>query len=82
MQVMTFVFPLLFELLEQVEKVFGANHPDPMEIEKAKKVLKVCIFLHPKLRLNFSMCIYLSNLFRICVNAGARTIPRRRDRKA
>ena len=26
---------------KQVEKVFGANHPDPMEIEKAKKVLKV-----------------------------------------
>jgi hypothetical protein len=24
-----------------VEKVFGASHPDPMEIEKAKKVLKV-----------------------------------------
>lgn len=25
----------------QVERVFGANHPDPLEIEKAKKVLKV-----------------------------------------
>lgn len=24
-----------------MEKVFGASHPDPMEIEKAKKVLKV-----------------------------------------
>jgi hypothetical protein len=24
-----------------VERVFGANHPDPLEIEKAKKVLKV-----------------------------------------
>lgn len=36
----------LLELIKQVEKVFGANHPDPMEIEKAKKVLKVCI-VHP-----------------------------------
>ncbi|KAL5539871.1 hypothetical protein UlMin_043570 [Ulmus minor] len=27
-------------LIKEVEKVFGANHPDPMEIEKAKKVLK------------------------------------------
>lgn len=26
---------------EQVERVFGANHPDPLEIEKAKKMLKV-----------------------------------------
>lgn len=26
---------------EQVEKVFAVNHPDPMEIEKAKRVLKV-----------------------------------------
>lgn len=25
----------------QVEKVFSASHPDPREIEKAKKVLKV-----------------------------------------
>jgi len=25
----------------QVERVFSANHPDPLEIEKAKKVLKV-----------------------------------------
>lgn len=25
----------------QVEKVFDASHPDPMEIEKAKKALKV-----------------------------------------
>ncbi|KAF5447909.1 hypothetical protein F2P56_033425 [Juglans regia] len=27
-------------LIKEVEKVFGASHPDPMEIEKAKKVLK------------------------------------------
>ncbi|KGN66442.1 protein EMSY-LIKE 3 isoform X2 [Cucumis sativus] len=27
-------------LIKEVEKVFGANQPDPMEIEKAKKVLK------------------------------------------
>ncbi|KAG6590232.1 Protein EMSY-LIKE 3, partial [Cucurbita argyrosperma subsp. sororia] len=27
-------------LIKEVEKVFGANNPDPMEIEKAKKVLK------------------------------------------
>ncbi|KAG8635764.1 protein EMSY-LIKE 3 isoform X3 [Manihot esculenta] len=27
-------------LIKEVEKVFGTNHPDPMEIEKAKKVLK------------------------------------------
>lgn len=27
----------------QVEKVFGASHPDSMEIEKAKKVLRVKI---------------------------------------
>ncbi|KAE8678841.1 Protein EMSY-LIKE 3 [Hibiscus syriacus] len=26
-------------LIKEVEKVFGANHPDPIEIEKAKKVL-------------------------------------------
>jgi hypothetical protein len=26
---------------EQVERVFSANHPDPLEIDKAKKVLKV-----------------------------------------
>ena len=26
---------------EQVERVFNANHPDPLEIDKAKKVLKV-----------------------------------------
>ncbi|KAL0379928.1 UNVERIFIED_CONTAM: protein EMSY-LIKE 3 [Sesamum angustifolium] len=26
--------------LSEVERVFGANHPDPVEIEKAKKVLK------------------------------------------
>ncbi|KAK4488632.1 hypothetical protein RD792_004401 [Penstemon davidsonii] len=26
--------------LAEVERVFGANHPDPVEIEKAKKVLK------------------------------------------
>jgi len=25
----------------QVEKVFSANHPDPAEVEKAKKVLRV-----------------------------------------
>jgi hypothetical protein len=24
-----------------VERVFGANHPDPLEIERAKKALKV-----------------------------------------
>lgn len=28
---------------KQVEKVFGASRPDPVEIEKAKKVLKVSI---------------------------------------
>ena len=28
---------------KQVEKVFTASHPDPMEIEKAKKMLKVNI---------------------------------------
>ncbi|KAE8660321.1 Protein EMSY-LIKE 3 [Hibiscus syriacus] len=27
-------------LIKEVEKVFGASHPDPVEIEKAKKVLK------------------------------------------
>ncbi|CAL8113450.1 unnamed protein product [Prunus armeniaca] len=27
-------------LIKEVERVFGANHPDPVEIEKAKKVLK------------------------------------------
>ncbi|KAL5765083.1 hypothetical protein ACOSP7_017379 [Xanthoceras sorbifolium] len=27
-------------LIKEVEKVFGANRPDPMEIEKAKKALK------------------------------------------
>ncbi|KAJ9164416.1 hypothetical protein P3X46_023994 [Hevea brasiliensis] len=27
-------------LIKEVEKVVGASHPDPMEIEKAKKVLK------------------------------------------
>ncbi|XP_065865611.1 protein EMSY-LIKE 3 isoform X2 [Euphorbia lathyris] len=27
-------------LIKEVEKIFGANHPDLMEIEKAKKVLK------------------------------------------
>ncbi|KAF8040050.1 hypothetical protein BT93_B2311 [Corymbia citriodora subsp. variegata] len=27
-------------LIKEVEKVFGASHPDPTEIEKAKKVLK------------------------------------------
>ncbi|KDP25135.1 hypothetical protein JCGZ_22670 [Jatropha curcas] len=27
-------------LIKEVEKVFGSSHPDPMEIEKAKKVLK------------------------------------------
>ncbi|XP_056165335.1 protein EMSY-LIKE 3 isoform X3 [Syzygium oleosum] len=27
-------------LIKEVEKVFGASHPDPSEIEKAKKVLK------------------------------------------
>ncbi|XVE76671.1 hypothetical protein DITRI_Ditri13aG0000400 [Diplodiscus trichospermus] len=27
-------------LVKEVERVFGANHPDPLEIEKAKKVLK------------------------------------------
>lgn len=29
----------------QVERVFGANHPDPVEIDKAKKVLKVSTIL-------------------------------------
>ncbi|PPD88089.1 hypothetical protein GOBAR_DD14990 [Gossypium barbadense] len=28
-------------LIKEVEKVFGASHPDPIEIEKAKKVLKM-----------------------------------------
>lgn len=27
-------------LVKEVERVFGANHPDPIEIEKAKKLLK------------------------------------------
>ncbi|XAR63405.1 hypothetical protein NMG60_11023322 [Bertholletia excelsa] len=27
-------------LIKEVERVFGANHPDPLEIEKAKKMLK------------------------------------------
>ncbi|CAL9125427.1 unnamed protein product [Musa acuminata var. zebrina] len=27
-------------LIKEVEKVFGASHPDPLEIEKAKKLLK------------------------------------------
>ncbi|TXG55755.1 hypothetical protein EZV62_017068 [Acer yangbiense] len=27
-------------LIKEVERVFGGNHPDPVEIEKAKKVLK------------------------------------------
>ncbi|KAM7476665.1 hypothetical protein LguiB_023908 [Lonicera macranthoides] len=27
-------------LIKEVERVFGANHPDPTEVEKAKKVLK------------------------------------------
>ncbi|KAL6129815.1 hypothetical protein ACLB2K_073164 [Fragaria x ananassa] len=27
-------------LIKEVERVFGANHPDPFEIDKAKKVLK------------------------------------------
>ncbi|KAL4585792.1 hypothetical protein LXL04_010418 [Taraxacum kok-saghyz] len=27
-------------LIKEVERVFGSNHPDPTEIEKAKKVLK------------------------------------------
>ncbi|KAJ7949099.1 protein EMSY-LIKE 3-like [Quillaja saponaria] len=27
-------------LIKEVERVFSANHPDPLEIEKAKKVLK------------------------------------------
>ncbi|KAL2996666.1 hypothetical protein AAZX31_09G000300 [Glycine max] len=27
-------------LIKEVEKVFSANHPDPLEVEKAKKVLK------------------------------------------
>ncbi|KAJ9158695.1 hypothetical protein P3X46_024256 [Hevea brasiliensis] len=27
-------------LIKEVERLFGANHPDPLEIEKAKKVLK------------------------------------------
>ncbi|XP_044505979.1 protein EMSY-LIKE 3-like isoform X2 [Mangifera indica] len=27
-------------LIKEVEKVFGSNHPDPLEIEKAMKVLK------------------------------------------
>lgn len=27
-------------LIKEVEKVFSASHPDPMEMEKAKKMLK------------------------------------------
>ncbi|CAH1426536.1 unnamed protein product [Lactuca virosa] len=27
-------------LIKEVERVFGSSHPDPVEIEKAKKVLK------------------------------------------
>lgn len=27
-------------LIKEVEKIFGANHPDPLEIQKAKKALK------------------------------------------
>ncbi|XP_030510938.1 protein EMSY-LIKE 3 isoform X1 [Cannabis sativa] len=27
-------------LIKEVERVFGSNHPDPLEVEKAKKVLK------------------------------------------
>jgi len=27
--------------VEQVERVFNASHPDPLEMEKAKKTLKV-----------------------------------------
>ncbi|KAF8403895.1 hypothetical protein HHK36_012001 [Tetracentron sinense] len=27
-------------LIKEVERIFGASHPDPLEIEKAKKVLK------------------------------------------
>ncbi|MQM09856.1 hypothetical protein Taro_042738 [Colocasia esculenta] len=27
-------------LIKEVEKVFGSSHPDPLEVEKAKKVLK------------------------------------------
>ncbi|XP_044490802.1 protein EMSY-LIKE 3 isoform X2 [Mangifera indica] len=27
-------------LIKEVEKVFGTNHPDPVEVEKAKRVLK------------------------------------------
>ena len=34
-------FTLCMCNIKQVEKVFGVSHPDPMEIEKAKKVLKV-----------------------------------------
>lgn len=34
-----FIFLLNFG---QVERVFGTNHPEPVEVEKAKKVLKVC----------------------------------------
>lgn len=34
-------FSLIALQFNQVEKVFDASHPDPMEIEKAKKALKV-----------------------------------------
>ncbi|KAH9740940.1 protein EMSY-LIKE 3 [Citrus sinensis] len=30
-------------LIKEVEKVFAANHPDPTDVEKAKRVLKVSI---------------------------------------
>lgn len=41
----------------QVERVFGAGHPDPLEIEKAKKMLKVRKHL---IRLSFSSCSLFS----------------------
>lgn len=38
-----------------MERVFGANHPDPLEIENTKKVLKV--------NLNFKMIFSFSIIF-------------------
>ena len=43
---------------DQVEKVFGASHPEPVEIEKAKKVLKVRA-KHLLLFASLAACVYL-----------------------
>ena len=37
----------LYKYLSQVEKVFGSVNPNPAEVEKAKRVLRVrSIFIH------------------------------------